>query len=143
MTAPDDFHPHFRKSPATDPWEPLFSRVREDGADLWFEVRPAHCNSRGILHGGVLAALCDNAMGLSLGVSLRQEKPQIVTVSLSVDYTGSARIGDTVLIEPRVIRAGGSLGFCDALVRAADAVIARASATFRVRQAGRDAPPQA
>jgi len=24
--APDGFVPHFRKSPVTDPWEPLYSR---------------------------------------------------------------------------------------------------------------------
>jgi len=142
MPIPDDFQPHFRKSPVTDPWEPLFSRVREDGVDLSFEVRSAHCNSRGLLHGGVLAALCDNAMGLSLAASLQHETPQIVTVTLSVDYTGSARLGDTVLIEPRVIRAGGSLGFCDALVCAGDLVIARANATFRVHKPAHDATRQ-
>jgi uncharacterized protein (TIGR00369 family) len=138
MPVPPDFQPHFRKSPVTDPWEPLFSRLREDGADLLFEVRPAHCNSRGFLHGGVLATLCDNAMGLSLGIALKQEAPQIVTVTLSIDYAGSARLGDTVVIVPRVIRAGGSLGFCDALVSAGDVVIARANATFRVHQPARD-----
>lgn len=134
MTIPQDFQPHFRKSPVTDPWEPLFSRIREGAADLLFEVGPAHCNSRGFLHGGVLATLCDNAMGLSLGLSLRQDAPRVVTITLSLDYTGSAQLGDTVIIEPRVIRAGSSIGFCDALVRAGALVIARANATFRVQQ---------
>jgi uncharacterized protein (TIGR00369 family) len=138
MTAPDDFQPHFRKSPVTDPWEPLFSRVREDGVDLSLEVRAAHCNSRGFLHGGVLATLCDNAMGLSLGLSLGHDKPQLVTVTLVVDYTGSARLGETVVIAPRIIRAGGGLGFCDALVSAGEVVIARANATFRVRRPEQD-----
>jgi uncharacterized protein (TIGR00369 family) len=138
MTIPDDFQPHFRQSPVTDPWQPLFSRVREGGTDLLFEVRAAHCNSRGFLHGGVLATLCDNAMGLSLGLALGHDGPQVVTVTLSVDYTGSARLDDTVLIEPRVIRAGGTLGFCDALVSAGEVVIARANATFRVHKRGHD-----
>ena len=32
MTAPPEgFAPHFRKSPLTDPWEPLYSRVLPDG----------------------------------------------------------------------------------------------------------------
>jgi uncharacterized protein (TIGR00369 family) len=138
MTVPDDFQPHFRQSPVTDPWQPLFSRVRPGGTDLLFEVRPAHCNSRGFLHGGVLATLCDNAMGLSLGMSLGHDGPQVVTVTLSVDYTGSARLGETVLIAPRVIRAGGTLGFCDALVSAGDVVVARANATFRVQKPAGD-----
>src|SRR5207247_799868 len=70
-TIPAEFEPHFRKSPVTAPWEPLYSRRRADGVDLAFEVQSAHCNARGLLHGGVLAALCDNFMGLSLGTQLR------------------------------------------------------------------------
>lgn len=135
MPIPSDFQPHFRKSPVTDPWEPLFSRRRSDGVDLLIEVRDAHCNARGFLHGGVLAALCDNFMGLSLGLVLNNPKANIVTVNLAVDYLGSAKVGDAVTIEPRVIRAGGSLGFCDALAKCGDKLIARANATFSVRVA--------
>jgi uncharacterized protein (TIGR00369 family) len=133
MTMPTDFQPHFRKSPVTDPWEPLYSRRRDNGVDLLFEVRESHCNSRGFLHGGVLAALCDNVMGLSLGAALDNPKTNIVTVNLALDYVGSAKIGDQVLIEPRVIRAGGSIGFVDALVKTGDKLIVRANATFSVR----------
>ncbi len=132
-TIPADFQPHFRKSPVTDPWEPLYSRRRSDGIDLAFEVRDAHCNSRGFLHGGVLAALCDNVMGISLGAVLNKPNANIVTINLALDYVGSAEIGNAVLIEPRVIRAGGSIGFCDALVKCADKTIARANATFSIR----------
>lgn len=131
-TLPAEFEPHYRKSPVTAPWEPLFSRRRADGVDLAFEVQPAHCNSRGLLHGGVLAALCDNVMGLTLGTALRGEA-SIVTISLALDYLDSARVGDLVIIVPRVIRAGASLGFCDALATSSDRPIARASASFSVR----------
>jgi uncharacterized protein (TIGR00369 family) len=130
---PTGFEPHFRKSPVTDPWEPLFSRRRHDGVNLFFEVRAAHCNSRGYLHGGVLAALCDNVMGLSLGAVLNNAKANIVTINLALDYLGSARIGDAVLVEPRVIRAGSAIGVCDALVKIGDKTIVRANATFSVR----------
>jgi len=134
-TIPPNFQPHFRKSPVTDPWEPLFSRRHDNGIDLFLEVRDAHCNARGFLHGGVLAALCDNFMGLSLGVVLNNSKANIVTVNLGVDYLGSAKVGDVVIIEPRVIRAGGSLGFCDALAKCGTRPIARANATFNIRVA--------
>jgi hypothetical protein len=30
--APDGFVPHFRKSPVTDPWEPLYSWLAGTGA---------------------------------------------------------------------------------------------------------------
>jgi uncharacterized protein (TIGR00369 family) len=130
---PDDFKPHFRKSAVTDPWEPLYSRRRSGGIDLAFEVSASHCNSRGFLHGGVLATLCDNAMGLSLAVMLDNPKAYIVTVNLAVDYPGTARVGEPVVIVPNVIRAGGHLGFCDALVTCGTRSIARANATFSIR----------
>jgi uncharacterized protein (TIGR00369 family) len=133
LTIPLDFQPHFRKSPVTDPWEPLYSRRRADGVDLLFEVCGAHCNSRGFLHGGVLASLCDNVMGLSLGAVLNNANANIVTITLTLDYLGSAKVGDVILIAPRVIRAGGSIGVCDAMATCGDQVIVRGNATFSVR----------
>ena len=127
---PEGFAPHFRKSPVTGPWEPLFSRRVEGTVQIGTWLREAHCNSRGFLHGGVIAALADNAMGLSCGASLPSVNG-LVTVSLSLDYVGSAKLGQWLQIEPRVLRAGKSMAFADALVTADGEVIARASATFR------------
>lgn len=131
--APDDFAPHFRKSPVTDPWEPLYSRRDPDGAvQIGLRIGPAHCNSRGMLHGGVIAALADNAMGLSCGAAMDPPPAKgLVTVSLGVDYVGAGRVGQWLLVAPRVIRAGRTLGFVDALVSADGAVVGRASATFQ------------
>lgn len=129
--APDGFAPHFRKSPVTDPWEPLFSRRIEGAVQIGVRLREAHCNSRGFLHGGVIAALADNAMGLSCGSSLASVQG-LLTVSLTIDYVGAAKTGQWLQVEPRVLRTGKSMGFADALVTADGAVIARASATFRV-----------
>ena len=53
------------------------------------------------------------------------------TVSLSLDYAASARLGQWMQITPRVIKAGRSMGFVDALVTGDGETIARASATFR------------
>ena len=128
---PQGFAPHFRKSPVTDPWEPLFSRRVDGAVQIGITLHDAHCNSRGLLHGGVIAALADNAMGLSCGATLPSLEG-LVTVSLSVDYVGAAKIGQWLQVEPRVLKTGKSMGFADALIRADGAVIARASATFRV-----------
>ena len=87
---PEGFAPHFRKSPVTNPWEPLFSRKIDGTVQIGLWLREAHCNSRGLLHGGVIAALADNAMGLSCGASLPSVQG-LVTVSLTVDYVGAPR----------------------------------------------------
>ena len=70
---PEGFAPHFRKSPVTDAWEPLYSRKQDGVVQIGLTIRAAHCNSRGLPHGGVIATLADNAMGLSCGTALPQE----------------------------------------------------------------------
>jgi uncharacterized protein (TIGR00369 family) len=131
MTAvPEGFAPHFRQSPVTDPWEPLYSRQHEVVLQIGLVIAPPHSNSRGMLHGGVIAAIADNAMGLSCALSMKSPSG-LVTITLALDYVGAGKLGQWLQVSPRVIRAGKSMGFVDALITADDAVIARASATFR------------
>ena len=130
---PEGFAPHFRKSRVTDPWEPLYSRRFGHSVQIGLHVGEAHCNSRGLLHGGVIAALADNAMGLSCVAALEGAAVRgLVTVGLSLDYVGAAKLGQWLQVEPRVLKSGGSLAFADALVTADGATIARASASFKM-----------
>jgi uncharacterized protein (TIGR00369 family) len=131
--APEGFAPHLRKSRVTEPWEPLYSRKVADMVQIGLWLREEHCNSRGFVHGAVIAALADNAMGLSYGATAKAaglELQSVVTLTLSIDYAATARIGQWLQIEPRVIKAGRSVGFVDALITADGATAARASATF-------------
>jgi uncharacterized protein (TIGR00369 family) len=130
----EGFTPHFRQSPVTDPWEPLFSRRVDGVVQIGMWVREVHCNSRGFLHGGVIAALADNAMGLSCveftGSKNQEMAKGAVTIGLSVDYTGPSQQGQWFQVEPRIVRVGRSMGFADALITADGNIIARASASF-------------
>lgn len=133
MTAeevPPGFERHLRSSGLTAPWEPLYSRRIDGVVVIGFRASPAHANSRSLVHGGLLSALADNAMGLSCGSGL-EDAAGLVTVSLSVDFVSSARLAQWVEIRPTVIKAGGSLCFASAIVYADDTVCARASAVFR------------
>jgi uncharacterized protein (TIGR00369 family) len=135
---PEGFLPHFRKSPVTEPWEPLYSRRSEGQVEIGLRLAAAHCNSRGFVHGGVIAALADNAMGLafhaarSLAPGAGEANAGAVTMTLTIDYLATAKIGDWLQITPRVLRAGGATGFVDALVTGEDQLVARASAIFRI-----------
>ncbi len=128
---PVGFEPHFRKAPFTDPWEPLYSKKTENAVIIGLRLAKPHTNSRGLPHGGLIAALADNAMGYSCG-QVTGWTTSYVTVSLAVDYVGSARIGQWLAVESEVIKTGSTLCFAQSLIKADDAVIARASATFRV-----------
>lgn len=130
---PAGFAPHFRKSRVTDPWEPLYSRRRADVVEIGLVVGEQHCNSRGLLHGGVMAALADNAMGLSCVAALGDgARRGLVTVGLTIDYVGAAKLGQWLQVEPRVVKVGASLAFADALLTADGVPVARASASFKI-----------
>jgi uncharacterized protein (TIGR00369 family) len=135
---PEGFSPHFRKSPLTEPWEPLFSKVGEASVVIAIRARTAHCNSRGFLHGGLVSSLADNAMGLSVVESLKAQGTDRArsgsTVNLVVDFLTSAQVGQWIEFVPRVLKVGKSLGFVDCVVLADAVPIARANATFRLYQ---------
>ncbi len=137
---PAGFAPHFRRSPVTDAWEPLFSRRSDGVVQIGFHADRPHANGRGFVHGGLISALADNAMGLSCAEQLG-EAASLVTVSLALDFLGSASLGQWVLVEPRLNRLGSTLCFAEAVVSADGAPCAKAHATFRVvRRDGRPRP---
>jgi uncharacterized protein (TIGR00369 family) len=128
---PEGFEPHFRKSPFTDPWEPLYSRRTDKSVHLGLRLAKPHTNSRGLIHGGLIASLADNAMGYSCAQAMGWTS-SLVTVSLAVDYVGSAVTGQWLAVECEVIKAGSTICFAQSLIKADGAVIARANGTFRV-----------
>lgn len=132
---PEGFVSHARKSPITQPWEPLYARLTEDRTVLATRIREAHCNSRNMPHGGFLAALADNAMGMSVGVNLataRQATGGLVTVSLGMDYLGQAKVGQWLEFDTDFVKLGRSICFAEATVRADGVAVARARATFKL-----------
>ena len=128
---PQGFERHFRKSPLTDPWEPLYSQKEDKRIVLGFLAGKQHCNSRGFVHGGLLSALADNVMGLSCAF---QHEPVggLVTINLNVDFLGTAQVGQWVTIEPDFTRTGRSIDFAQCFIKANGEVCAKASASFKV-----------
>ena len=131
ITPPDGFQRHYRSSPLTDPWEPLYSRRRDDSLQLGLWIAKPHTNSRGFAHGGLVSALADNAMGLSCGLGLEGANG-LLTVNLALDFLSVAKVGQWLQVEPTIVKRGRSLCFASALVTADGKPCARASATFQV-----------
>jgi uncharacterized protein (TIGR00369 family) len=131
MNIPEGFEPHFRRSPLTDPWEPLYSKRTDLAVVIGLRLAKPHTNGRGLIHGGLIAALADNAMGYSCAQRMGGAA-SLVTIGLAVDFVGSAKVGQWLTVESDVIRTGSTICFAQSLVKADDIVIARANATFRV-----------
>src|SRR6201993_1154247 len=100
---PAGFEPHFRKSPFTDPWEPLYSKRTEKGVTIGLRLEQPHTNARGLIHGGLIASLADNSMGYSCAQAMGGSS-SLVTISLAVDFIGSAQLGQWLAVESEAIR---------------------------------------
>ena len=129
---PEGFIRNSRPSPVTDVWEPIYEKTTDNAVVLGLYLREAHTNRRGLIHGGVIAALADKAMGHSCGYKMGAAQYSLVTVSLSLDYIASANIGQWLTVESDVIKTGKTLCFAQCLVKADGEVIARGNASFRV-----------
>jgi uncharacterized protein (TIGR00369 family) len=128
---PSGFQRHFRQSPLTDPWEPIYSKRTDAAVIIGLRLDAPHTNSRGLAHGGLITSLADNAMGLSCAIKL-EDGPRLVTVSLTIDFIGPAKVGQWLQVETDVIRTGGTICFAQCLVTVDGVPCARASGTFSV-----------
>jgi uncharacterized protein (TIGR00369 family) len=128
---PVGFAAHDRKSPLTDPWEPLYSRKADRAVILGLRAGPRHTNSRGFVHGGLIGALADNAMGLSCAHA-GGHTGGLVTVSLNVDFLGRALEGQWLEFDTVFVKPGRTLCFAQAFVTADGQPCARANAVFKV-----------
>ena len=131
QSIPPGFERHYRQSPVTDPWEPIYSRKTDEAVILGLVAEAAHTNSRGFVHGGLISALADNAMGLSCSHRLGGEA-SLVTVNLTLDFLGSAQIGQRLEFTTAFVKNGGTLSFAQAFVTADGQPCARANGVFKV-----------
>ncbi len=86
-------------------------------------------------HGGLIAALADNAMGLSCGraaTTAGREPTCLVTASLSLAYMGRVEVGQWLAFDTTFVKLGKTLSFTDLMVTANGKPVAKASATFAV-----------
>jgi len=128
---PEGFERQTRRSPLTDPWEPIYSKQTPDAIILGLWLTTAHTNARGFAHGGLIAALTDKAMGHSCGHKMGGAH-SLVTVSMAIDFIGSAQVGQWLAVESEVLKTGSTICFAQCRVTADGGVIARANGTFRV-----------
>ena len=89
------------------------------------------------MHGGLISALADNAMGLSCRNALVRERGEgfltgLVTVTLVVDFLEAAEAGQWLTFETDFVRTGSTLCFAECSVKAGGETCARAQARFRV-----------
>jgi acyl-coenzyme A thioesterase 13 len=126
---PQDFQPIPRLSPFNALVGPLYERRTGEALSVGLRIEEKHTNARGICHGGVLATLADLALGYSMWAKGGTDA-QYVTAQLSIDYAGSAKLGDWIESLVEIQRVGARLAFANGYLVVAGRRIVRASAIF-------------
>ena len=115
---------------------PLYERREGENLSIGLRIESKHSNARGICHGGVLATLADLALGYAMQAK-GETASNFVTVHLSLDYAGAAKVGDWIESAVEIQRIGARLAFANCYLMSAGKRIVRASAIFA--RAGKDA----
>jgi uncharacterized protein (TIGR00369 family) len=105
--------------------------VADGVSELELVLRPHHFNPQGIVHGGIITALADTAIGLALRSKLR---PGLThrTAQLNVHFLAKGE-GGKLLGRGRAIRLGHRMGYGESdVLDAGGQLLARASGTFIV-----------
>lgn len=106
--------------------------VQADGrkAAICLDIVPSHLNLLGIVHGGVLMSLMDNAMGLV--VMLAETKERAVTATMNTHFLASSK-GGLLTCEAELIHRTGRTLTLEARVKAEDGkLLALGSGSYRV-----------
>ena len=81
-------------------------------------VTQSHMAPNGFLHAASVIALADSASGYGCVVSLPQGASGFTTIELKSNFLGTARIGDGVACEARLVHGGRNTQVWDAVVTA-------------------------
>jgi uncharacterized protein (TIGR00369 family) len=111
---------------------PFFHRVsggEPDVVEHAFYILPRHTNGLGLLHGGMLSAFLDGAMGAA--VSRRARRPGL-TIHLSVDFERMARRGEWLVARARTTHATRDVAFAEAQALVDGRVVGRSTGIFKL-----------
>ncbi|RZJ73110.1 MAG: PaaI family thioesterase [Flavobacterium sp.] len=87
--------------------KPTLRKVEQGHLVFEYEVRPEMTNPFGTLHGGVTAAIIDDAIGATL---IEFEEPFFyVSINLNVDYFANAKAGEKIIAETSVNKKGKTI----------------------------------
>ena len=109
---------------------PVLSKKDADGRFRYgVEATDVHVNYSGVVHGGTIAALLDQAM--SLVAWHAAGRVPMVTVHMDLDFLNAAKPGDFLETVPEIREHKSSLLFVGGVVLSGERMIAKASAIMK------------
>ena len=107
------------------------ANVKDNGdVFLEFEVREDMLNPMGTIHGGAIAAILDEAMGMQLFVKSSDEDA-FFALNISVDFVKNAKLGEKLRVSTEVVRIGKNTANLKSIIlNSKNEVVAHGSSNF-------------
>lgn len=109
---------------------PFYWRRRdEDGLKFAFVAEQKHCNSGGIVHGGLLMTFADMVMCVAGQEGTNDQG--VFTISFNSEFIASAKVGETVKARTEVTRRTGRMAFVRGEIYTENEMVMTCSAVLR------------
>ena len=134
MADPEDAPPgfvHVLRAPFVNHVGPILQAIENEPGTMRLGLRIAevHCNSIGIMHGGMIATICDSAMARALFTKLQR---RTVTLRMALEYLDPILKGDWLEAHARLTTEDGEVAHTECRVMVGDHMRARATGVFRL-----------
>jgi uncharacterized protein (TIGR00369 family) len=128
--------------PAADGWKtrqetglvellgPFWMKAEGEKRLYGFTAEPRHLNQGGVVHGGMLMAFADQALGLTASQANRGRRQ--VTIQLDTHFLATVNAGEFVIAYCEVVRLTRSLIFMTCELKVTNRVVATASGVWKV-----------
>ncbi len=109
------------------------THVHLDGLEFTIPVRPEFTNPIGILHGGVIAGIIDELIGVT-SFTLGKDG-FFVAINLNVDFLRPGNVGEVLTVRTLVVRSGKSMAHVEAKITNAEGkLVAKATSNMALTQ---------
>lgn len=109
-----------------------WDEVATGRASGWFKVARGHMAANGFLHAASVIALVDSACGYACVATLPEGATGFTTIEIKANYLGTAKEGEEVACEARLVHGGRMTQVWDA--EAVNRTTGRPMAVFRCTQ---------
>ena len=130
---PDDFPDAYEVSDPLDPHETLtglfYQRKGGPISEVFLHAEKKHCNTGGVVHGGLLMTMADLALCAACRDGLEGERA--ITVSLNAEFLSAGFEGDFIEAKAELTRRGKSMAFARCIISSGDRQLMTASAVTK------------
>ena len=130
----DDIPPgfvHVLRAPFINHVGPLLQAVENAPGEMRLGLRVGlvHTNTMGLMHGGMIATICDSAMARSLFSKLQR---RTVTLRMAMEYFDPVQKGDWVEAHAPLVSSDEDVAHTECHVTVGDRLCARSTGVFRL-----------